>query len=124
MISRALFRVERLLEQGASAGHVLGLDTASSIASLALISNGRAIDKVDRAVPSHGASIPLLIDELLAKGGLSIRDLNAIAVGVGPGSYTGLRIGLSYAKGVALATGCALIGVPSFDAIAIAAVQA
>src|SRR5437588_3422929 len=107
MISRALFRVERLLEEGASTGHVLGLDTAGSIASLAIISNGRVIDKVDRAVPSHGASIPAIVDEIVDNASLSIRDLNAIAVGIGPGSYTGLRIGVSYAKGVALATGCA-----------------
>src|SRR5882724_2869873 len=121
MISRELFRVERLLDDAASTGHVLGLDTASPIASIALISHGRIIHKIDRAATSHGASIPAIVDELLATAGISIRDLNAIAVGIGPGSYTGLRIGLSYAKGLSLATGCAIVGVPSFDAIALAA---
>src|SRR5260221_474677 len=125
MISRALFRVDRLLHDGASesTGNILGLDTATGVASLALISNGEVVGKIDRALPSHGAAIPAIVDELVQTAGLSIRDLNAIAVGIGPGSYTGLRIGLSYAKGIALATGCAVVGVPSFDAIALAAWQ-
>ncbi|MDO8433658.1 MAG: tRNA (adenosine(37)-N6)-threonylcarbamoyltransferase complex dimerization subunit type 1 TsaB [Candidatus Binatus sp.] len=116
-----MFRVEQLLDEGASTGHVLGLDTATGVASLALISHGRVIDKIDRAVASHSVSIPAIVDELVGNAGLSISELNAIAVGIGPGSYTGLRIGLSYAKGLVLATGCSLVGVPSFDSIAIAA---
>ena len=63
------------------------------------------------------------IDDLLRRCGLSVRELTAIAVGIGPGSFTGLRIALSYAKGVALATGCAVVGVPSLDAMALCAVE-
>ncbi len=55
--------------------------------------------------------------------GSGIRDLGAIAVGIGPGSFTGLRIGLSYAKGIAMAARCVLVGVPSFDAMAFAALE-
>ena len=121
MISRALFKAEHLLQQGASAGHILGLDTGTSIASLALVSQGRIVQTINRPVPSHGAAIPGMVDEIVGRAGLSIRDLNAIAVGIGPGSFTGLRIGISYVKGLAMATGCAMAGVPSFDAIALAA---
>lgn len=124
MISRALFRAESLLQQGASAGHILGLDTGTSIASLALVSNGRIVQTIRRPVPSHGAAIPGMVDEIVGRAELSIRDLNAIAVGIGPGSFTGLRIGISYAKGLAMATGCSMVGVPSFDAIALAALDA
>jgi tRNA threonylcarbamoyladenosine biosynthesis protein TsaB len=68
--------------------------------------------------------LPSVVDELLSSTGFKIRDLSAIAVGIGPGSFTGLRIGLSYAKGVAMASGCALAGVPGFDAMALAAIDA
>jgi tRNA threonylcarbamoyladenosine biosynthesis protein TsaB len=123
MISRVLCRVNRLLEQAAAASPVLGLDTSTSNASLALIARGKVAASLERPVTSHGAALPSAIDELLGAAGLSIRDVAAIAIGTGPGSFTGLRIGISYAKGIAMASGCAMFGVPSFDAIALAALE-
>ncbi len=102
---------------------VLGLDTSTPIASLALIADGRVAASVARPVTSHGAALPGVVDELLGAAGLAIGGVGAIAVGTGPGSFTGLRIGLSYAKGIAMASRCALVGVPSFDAMALAAVE-
>src|SRR5271167_1492790 len=123
MTSRALFRVNRLLEQAAATSPVLGLNTSTSIASLAVIAHGKVAASLERPVTSHGAALPGAIDELLGAAGLAIGGLGAIAVGTGPGSFTGLRIGLSYAKGIALASGCAIVGVPSFDAMALAALE-
>jgi tRNA threonylcarbamoyladenosine biosynthesis protein TsaB len=123
MTSRVLFRVNRLLEQAAAASPVLGLDTSTSIASIALIARGKVAASLERPVTSHGAALPGAIDELLASAGLAIGDVGAIAVGTGPGSFTGLRIGLSYAKGIAMAAGCALVGMPGFDAMALAALE-
>ena len=123
MTSHVLCKVNRLLEQAAATRPVLGLDTSTSIASLALIAHGKVAASMARPVTSHGAAIPGAVDELLSAAGLAIRDLGAIAVGTGPGSFTGLRIGLSYAKGIAMATRCALAGVPSFDAMALAALE-
>ena len=123
MISRVLCKVNRLLEQVASARPVLGLDTSTSIASLALIAGGKVAAAVERPVTSHGAALPGALDELIRAAGVTIGDVGAIAVGIGPGSFTGLRIGISYAKGIAMASGCALIGVPSFDAMALAALE-
>jgi len=121
MTSHVLCRVNRLLEQAASTRPVLGLDTSTSTASLALISGGKVLGQLERPVTSHGAALPGAVEELLARASNAFTDLGAIAVGTGPGSFTGLRIGTSYAKGIAMATGCALVGVPSFDAIASAA---
>ena len=123
MTSRVLCRVSRLLEQAAETGPVLGLDTSNQIASLAVVARGRVAGKVAHPVTSHGASLPGVVDELLSGAGFKIRDLVAIAVGIGPGSFTGLRIGLSYAKGLAMASGCAVVGVPGFDAMALAAID-
>src|SRR5579863_352778 len=123
MTSRVLCRVNRLLEQAAGSSPVLGLDTSTSIASLALIAGGKVAASFERPVTSHGAALPSAVDELLRAAGLSIPDVGAIAIGTGPGSFTGLRIGISYAKGIAMASGCAMVGVPSFDAIALAALE-
>src|SRR5258708_37283065 len=124
MTSRVLCRVNRLLEQAVATRPVLGLDPSTSIASLAVIAGGRVAASLERPGTSHGAALPAAIDEVLAAAGLAIGGLGAIAVGIGPGSFTGLRIGLSYAKGLAMASGCALSGVPGFDAMALAAIDA
>ena len=67
--------------------------------------------------------MPGAVDEILGAAGLTLGELGAIAVGTGPGSFTGLRIGLSCAKGIAMATGCGLVGIPSFDAMAFRSAQ-
>jgi len=118
-----LCRVNRLLEQAAAARPVLGLDTSTSTATLALIASGKVVASIARPATSHGAALPGAVDEILRAAGLKIGELGAIAVGTGPGSFTGLRIGLSYVKGIAMATGCALVGIPSFDAMALAALE-
>ena len=121
MTSHVLCRVNRLLEQAAATRPVLGLDTSTSTASLAVIAGGKVVAQLERPVTSHGAALPDAVAEVLTRASNAFTDLGAIAVGTGPGSFTGLRIGISYAKGIATATGCALVGVPSFDAIASAA---
>jgi tRNA threonylcarbamoyladenosine biosynthesis protein TsaB len=123
MTSRVLCRVNRLLENAAAVGPVLGLDTSNQIASLAVVEHGRVAGSIARSASSHGAELPLAVDDLLSTAGFKLGDLDAIAVGIGPGSYTGLRIGISYAKGLAMATGCAILGVPGFDAMATAALE-
>jgi tRNA threonylcarbamoyladenosine biosynthesis protein TsaB len=124
MTSRGLFKVERLLSEAAAvAKPVLGIDTGSPTAYLGLTAGGRLLGGAMRQVTSHGAELPGAIGDLLRAADLTPRDLGAIAVGIGPGSFTGLRIGLSYAKGIALASGCALVGVPSLDALALAALE-
>lgn len=121
MTSRTLCTVESALGAGAAAGPVLGLETGGTRAELAVVGDGRVLAEGARAVASHGAELPDAVGELLGEAGVAIGDLKGVAVGIGPGSFTGLRVGLSYAKGLAMATGCALVGVPSLDTLALAA---
>jgi tRNA threonylcarbamoyladenosine biosynthesis protein TsaB len=123
MTSQGLFRADLLLQQSRSIGPVLGLDTGGPQASLAISSNGNLLATATPARRAHGEAIVEAISELLRHCDLTVTKLAAIALGIGPGSFTGLRIALSYAKGVALATGCALVGVPSLDALALCALE-
>lgn len=108
---------------GAAAGPVLGIDTGGPRADLAVVAGGRVLAEASHSVASHGAELPEAVGALLGRAGLSTGGLKAIAIGIGPGSFTGLRVGLSYAKGLKLATGCALLGIPSLDSLALAALS-
>lgn len=123
MTSRALYRAEQLLASSSPAGPILGIDTASPLASLALIAEGRILAEISEPATSHGATLPATVGRILHETGLEPGDLAAVAVGIGPGSFTGLRVGLSYAKGLAMAGGCAIVGVPSLDAMALCALE-
>ncbi len=95
----------------------MGLDTAGPVAFVALVADGGVLGEVARPATSHCMELPAAVEELLGRAGLRFRDLFGISVGLGPGSFTGLRVGLSYAKGLGLALGCAVVGVPTFDSL-------
>jgi len=97
----------------------LGIETATSIASVAIVAANRVT--AERALPmrgSHARTVLPLIDATLEAAGIGLRNLDVLAVSIGPGSFTGLRIGLSVAKGLALATGLPVVGVPTLEAYA------
>jgi tRNA threonylcarbamoyladenosine biosynthesis protein TsaB len=121
MTSHTLCTVERALRAAAAAGPVLGIDTGGPQADLAVVTDGRVVAESSLSVARHGTELPQAVSDLLRRVQIRISDLKAIAVGIGPGSFTGLRVGLSYAKGIAMATRCALIGVNSLDSLALAA---
>jgi len=80
--------------------YILHIDTSGDKAVVALSCNGNLLgSKTNVDTRNHAASLNLLIDDLLTDAGISLQDLYAFAVMGGPGSYTGLRIGLSTAKG-------------------------
>jgi tRNA threonylcarbamoyladenosine biosynthesis protein TsaB len=109
--------VTRALETGAAAGPVLGIDTGSPAASLGIVSDGRIQAALSRQLKSHCAGLPEAVEEILGAAGIGMRDLKGIAVAIGPGSFTGLRIGLSYAKGIVSAAHKAIVGIPTLDAV-------
>jgi tRNA threonylcarbamoyladenosine biosynthesis protein TsaB len=91
---------------------IICLETATNICSVALCNSDGVISvKESSESKSHASLLTIYIMEILEKNGLSINDLEAIAVSKGPGSYTGLRIGVSVAKGIAYAASLPLIGV-------------
>jgi tRNA threonylcarbamoyladenosine biosynthesis protein TsaB len=91
---------------------ILCLETATSVCSVALCNRAGIISvKESDEDKSHATQLTIFIEELLREQGINTRDLDAIAVSKGPGSYTGLRIGISTAKGIAYASSIPLIGI-------------
>ncbi len=95
---------------------LLAIDTATSLAGIALHDTRGPRGAIRwRTERNHTVELLPHIVRLLAEAGGNTHDLQVIAVAIGPGSYTGLRIGLSVAKGFCLAHGAALVGVPTLD---------
>jgi tRNA threonylcarbamoyl adenosine modification protein YeaZ len=103
-------------------GILLAIDTAAPRLQLALLGNDDRIDTLVEDMPTGQAErlFPAL-DELLARTGTTYSDLTRIAVTTGPGSFTGLRIGLSAARGLGLALGIPVLGIPSLLALSLVA---
>ena len=96
----------------------LSIETGTDICSVALANDGElmALRESDEG-RDHAKKVALFVDELLRETGVQPSDLDAIAVGKGPGSYTGLRIGVSFAKGMCYALDIPLIAIGSLDAL-------
>ena len=102
-----------------STHYILQLETATQVCSAALSANGETIACIDVDEPNiHASRLTLLVEELLKKAGFAFNDLAAVAVSKGPGSYTGLRIGVSTAKGLCYATDLPLIGIDTLAGMA------
>lgn len=93
--------------------YILHIETATKICSVALSNNGELISlkETDESDYVHGEVITLFIEEVLKNSGITVKQLNAVSVTSGPGSYTGLRIGVSTAKGLCYALNIPLISV-------------
>lgn len=101
--------------------HLLALDTATQQATVALCRDTEILAEASRAVTTHSAGLLTLIDGVLAAAAVPLAAVDAIVCGQGPGSFTGLRIGLATAKGLALAANKPLLMIGSLLALARAA---
>ena len=90
--------------------NILLIETATQICSVVLAADGKVLARRESDTPNaHSTSLSVFIDEVLKESHLTPRDLNAVCVSAGPGSYTGLRIGVSTAKGFCYALGIPLL---------------
>jgi tRNA threonylcarbamoyl adenosine modification protein YeaZ len=93
---------------------VLAIDTSTSLTSVAIIEDGTVVYSGFRdGATAHGPSLPALVQEALA-----VSDVDEVVVGMGPGPFTGLRVGIAFAQSFALAREIPVRGVCSLDAIA------
>jgi tRNA threonylcarbamoyladenosine biosynthesis protein TsaB len=99
---------------------ILHIETATSVCSICLSINGKLISIREENIEKiHASAITIFIDEVTKESDIEFSELNAIAVSKGPGSYTGLRIGVSTAKGLCFALNKPLIGISTLQAMAI-----
>lgn len=100
--------------------YILNIETATKNCSVALAKEGKTIlcKEIAEEGYSHAERLHVFIEEIIKESGISFKDLSAIAVSQGPGSYTGLRIGVSAAKGLCFALDIPLIAVDTLQVLA------
>lgn len=99
---------------------ILSLDTSTDVCSVAVSENGAVIyHQEDREGHNHAVKLGVFVDEALSFADSHAIPVDAVAVGCGPGSYTGLRVGVSLAKGVCYGLGIPLIAVPTLELLSV-----
>jgi tRNA threonylcarbamoyladenosine biosynthesis protein TsaB len=98
---------------------ILNIETATAVCSVALAKDGQLLElKESNTKNNHSTVLTLFIDDVIKRANISLPDIDAIAVSEGPGSYTGLRIGVAASKGLCYALEKPLIGVSTLHAMA------
>ena len=108
------------LKQNPKLSYILNIETATKNCSVALAKEGKTIFSKEIAEEgySHAERLHVFIEEIIKEVGITLQDLSAVAVSQGPGSYTGLRIGVSAAKGLCYALNIPLIAIDTLQALA------
>ena len=103
---------------------ILCIETGTDICSVGVARDGELVSlRESDEGRDHAKKVGVFVDELLCETGISPDELDAVAVGMGPGSYTGLRIGVSFAKGLCYGLSIPLVAVGSLDAMAAVAIE-
>lgn len=108
------------LKQNPKLSYILNIETATKNCSVALAKEGKTIfyKEIAEEGYSHAERLHVFIEEIIKEVGITLQDLSAVAVSQGPGSYTGLRIGVSAAKGLCYALDIPLIAIDTLQALA------
>ncbi len=100
---------------------ILNIDTAVDVASVCLAKDGDALQLTTNEIQKdHAAWLHPALEEILYKNGITMKDVEAVAVSIGPGSYTGLRVGLATAKGLCYAMNIPIITISTLEMMAYA----
>jgi tRNA threonylcarbamoyladenosine biosynthesis protein TsaB len=98
---------------------VMTIDTAAPLETVAIVEEDRELaSRTTRAGRGRADELAAAVACVLSESGTELRDLSALAVSIGPGRFTGLRVGLATAKGLAASTGIPIIAVPTLEALA------
>ncbi|MGL4236762.1 tRNA (adenosine(37)-N6)-threonylcarbamoyltransferase complex dimerization subunit type 1 TsaB [Tabrizicola sp.] len=97
---------------------ILAFDTSAAHCAAALLSPDRVIQRLEPMEKGQAERLIPMLEEVLAEGGLGWGDLKALAVGTGPGNFTGVRIAVAAARGLALGLGIPAVGVTRLEALA------
>lgn len=103
---------------------ILCIETGTDVCSVALARDGELLSlRESDQGRDHAKNLAVFVEELLSETNISAGDIDAVAVGMGPGSYTGLRIGVSFAKGLCYALGIPLLAIDSLRSLAACLVE-
>ena len=103
---------------------ILCIETGTDICSVGIVKDGELISlRESDSGRDHAKKVAVFVDELLTENDIDPQQIDAVAVGEGPGSYTGLRIGISFAKGLCYGLGKPLIAVSSLASLAAVAIE-
>jgi len=98
---------------------IISIETSSNVCGISFISNGKCIKTIEEGSDrKHVEKLPLFFQEIQKEIGFNLSEISAIAVSNGPGSFTGLRIGLSFAKGLAFSHNIPIVPVPTMMSLA------
>src|SRR5436309_2227807 len=97
---------------------ILALDTSTELCSVAVGDGRDWLERTEHAGQRHSELLLPMVHNLLRSSGLELHRLDGIALGIGPGSFTGLRIGCGVAQGLGFAASLPIVGVPSLEAMA------
>jgi tRNA threonylcarbamoyladenosine biosynthesis protein TsaB len=98
---------------------MLSIETATPVRGVGLVNEERELgERITHGIKADSESLFNSLDSLLDEHNIDLNEIDGISVSIGPGSFTGLRVGLALAKGLAQVTGCPLVAVPTLDALA------
>lgn len=103
--------------------NILALDTATEACSAALMTGGQTLSRFEIAGRSHTERMVPMVRQLMAEAGITFSQLDGYVCGIGPGSFAGVRIGLGFMKGLALAADRPAVGVSSLETLALPALR-
>lgn len=102
---------------------ILAIDTATEACSVALLKNGQVFSHFEVCLQQHSQRILPLVDEMLTQAGIKLKDVDGLAFGRGPGSFTGVRIGIGIAQGLAFGVDIPVLPISNLQIIAQGAIR-